>query len=156
MSAPSETGAVTVVPAVPDDVDAILALDGLGASTRALLARDLQTDNRRCVVARRAGRVVGMAIGLVAAGEAHLLDVAVDPSLRGRGIGGQLVAALRARLQDLGATAMTLEVRASNVAARALYRRLGFEEAGERPGYYPDGGPEGGRETAVIMWDRDL
>lgn len=149
-------GAYVLDRARPEDADAIGQLDGLGDSTRRLLARDLPRDDRPCLVARtEASGIVGMAMVAVALDEAHLLDVAVAVDHRRQGIGTALVAALRdlARGQ-LGATAMTLEVRESNWTARALYRRLGFAEAGLRPDYYPTGGPDGAGEAAVIMWDR--
>jgi ribosomal-protein-alanine N-acetyltransferase len=75
----------------------------------------------------------------------HIMNIAVDPAWRRRGIG----AALMARLIDrAGADApYTLEVRPSNAAAIALYERLGFRSAGMRPRYYHDTG-----EDALIMW----
>lgn len=154
----ADAATVTVGPAVAGDRDAIAALDGLGDATRRLLDRDLGAAERWFLVARDdAGTVVGAAVLAMLVDEAHLLDVAVAADHRRRGTGARLVAALRDLARDhLGASAMTLEVRAGNAPARALYRRLGFVEAGVRPDYYPDGGPAGGREAAVIMWDRDL
>lgn len=150
-------GALVVVPATRQHADAIRGLDGLGPSTLALLEYDLTAPTRCALVAVEADRVVGFAVASVGAGEAHLLDVAVAPDARRRGIGAALVTRLRETVaRERGAAAMTLEVRRSNAPARALYRHLGFVEAGERPAYYPDGGPDGGREAAVIMWDRDL
>ena len=162
MTAPPVSRAVDVVPATPDHLEAVRSLDGLGRSTLALLDRDLQRPDHRLVVALGpAGEVVGFGAVLVGAGEAHLLDVAVARARRRQGIGAKVVAHLRRVARDeLGATSMTLEVRASNAPARALYRHLGFVDAGVRPGYYPDGGPadapDGGREDAVVMWDHDL
>jgi [ribosomal protein S18]-alanine N-acetyltransferase len=150
-------GALVVVPAARQHAYAIRALEDLGPSTLALLEYDLTAPTRCALVAIEADQVVGFAVASVGAGESHLLDVAVAPDVRRRGIGAALVTRLRETVaRERGADAMTLEVRPSNTAARALYRRLGFVEAGERPGYYPDGGPDGGREAAVIMWDRDL
>lgn len=141
----------------PADADAIRDLEGLSASTRRLLEVDLARSDRVVVVARQDDRVVGVATVNVATDDAHLLDLAVAVAHRRRGLGSELLRSVRAAARDeQGATAMTLEVRASNAAARALYRLLGFDEVGRRPGYYPDGGPDGGREDAVIMWDRDL
>lgn len=149
---------VAVGPAGAGDTDAILALDGLGDSSRRSLAHDLESPHRWVLVARDdAGALVGAAVLAMLSDEAHLLDVAVAPAHRRRGIGARLVTEVRALARDhLGARAMTLEVRVGNAPARAMYRRLGFVEAGTRPDYYPDGGPDGGREAAVIMWDHDL
>ena len=150
--------AVVLEPAHHRDLDAIRSLDGLGDSTRRMVDRDLGRDDHRLLVARDPdGTVVGFGAVSVAAGEATLLDLAIAPTWRRRGLGARLADALRGLARDeLAATAMTLEVRVGNAAARALYRRLGFVAAGIRPGYYPDGGPDGGREDAVIMWDHDL
>lgn len=93
-------------------------------------------------------RVVGFAGVALFPDEAHVMTVAVDPSSQGRGIGARLVAGTLEAVARAGLDAVTLEVRAGNVAARRLYRRAGFGEAGVRPAYYPDG------EGAVIMWLR--
>jgi ribosomal-protein-alanine N-acetyltransferase len=75
----------------------------------------------------------------------HVMNVAVDPDRRRRGIGTALLGAL---LERVGAGAqVTLEVRQSNTGALALYERFGFRSAGLRPRYYADNG-----EDAVIMW----
>jgi [ribosomal protein S18]-alanine N-acetyltransferase len=80
--------------------------------------------------------------------EAHVMTIAVDPPAQGRGIGARLVAGMLEEVGRAGLETVTLEVRESNIAARRLYRRAGFEDAGVRPDYYPDG------EDAVIMWRR--
>jgi ribosomal-protein-alanine N-acetyltransferase len=75
----------------------------------------------------------------------HLMNIAVDPSLRRQGIAVALMEQLIARA---GSEApYTLEVRPSNAAAIALYERFGFRSAGTRPRYYQDTG-----EDALIMW----
>jgi ribosomal-protein-alanine N-acetyltransferase len=75
----------------------------------------------------------------------HLMNVAVDPDVRRRGLGTML---LEAMLERAGRdAAYTLEVRTSNAAAIALYERFGFRQAGTRHRYYADTG-----EDAVIMW----
>ncbi len=75
----------------------------------------------------------------------HVMNVAVDPDRRRRGIGTALIGAL---LERVGPEAqVTLEVRRSNAGAQVLYERFGFRSAGVRPRYYADNG-----EDAVIMW----
>jgi ribosomal-protein-alanine N-acetyltransferase len=75
----------------------------------------------------------------------HLMNIAVDPSLRRRGIARAL---LEQMLERAGSDCeYTLEVRTSNAPAIALYERFGFRSAGTRPRYYRDNG-----EDAVIMW----
>jgi ribosomal-protein-alanine N-acetyltransferase len=77
----------------------------------------------------------------------HVMNVAVDPAQRRRGIATSLLAALVERVGEHAA--LTLEVRTSNAGAIALYERFGFRSAGVRPRYYQDNG-----EDAVIMWRR--
>jgi ribosomal-protein-alanine N-acetyltransferase len=75
----------------------------------------------------------------------HLMNIAVDPSLRRRGVARAL---LEQMLERAGTDCeYTLEVRTSNAPAIALYERFGFRSAGTRPRYYRDNG-----EDAVIMW----
>lgn len=76
----------------------------------------------------------------------HLMNVAVDPSLRRRGVGTALLAEMLARA-GLGRDRYTLEVRTSNLGAIKLYERFGFTAAGTRRRYYQDTG-----EDALIMW----
>jgi ribosomal-protein-alanine N-acetyltransferase len=75
----------------------------------------------------------------------HVMNVAVDPDRRRRGIATALITALLERIGD--DAQVTLEVRRSNAGALALYERFGFRSAGVRPRYYADNG-----EDAVIMW----
>ena len=75
----------------------------------------------------------------------HVMNIAVDPDRRRRGIATALIGAL---LEKVGRGApVTLEVRRSNTGAIALYERFGFRSAGVRRRYYADNG-----EDAVIMW----
>ena len=75
----------------------------------------------------------------------HVMNVAVDPDRRRRGIATALIGALLERIGD--DAQVTLEVRRSNTGALALYERFGFRSAGIRRRYYQDNG-----EDAVIMW----
>jgi [ribosomal protein S18]-alanine N-acetyltransferase len=75
----------------------------------------------------------------------HVMNVAVDPDRRRRGIASALIQALLDRIGD--DAQVTLEVRRSNAGALILYERFGFRSAGVRPRYYADNG-----EDAVIMW----
>jgi ribosomal-protein-alanine N-acetyltransferase len=80
---------------------------------------------------------LGFVMAWSVAGDAELLTLAVVPEARRRGVGTALVAAAGAAARARGAASMHLEVAEANVAARALYARLGYEEVGRRPGYYP-------------------
>ena len=88
------------------------------------------------LVAETDAGVVGYAIGRVAADEGEILNVAVQPEWRRRGIARRLVEALLAALAAAGARQVYLEVRESNVAARQLYAAFGFGEVGRRARYY--------------------
>ena len=68
--------------------------------------------------------------------EGYIMNVAVAPACRRLGVGTVLLDALKARARDLALSFLTLEVRVSNAAARALYESCGFVEVGRRPDYY--------------------
>ncbi|WP_310152486.1 ribosomal protein S18-alanine N-acetyltransferase [Luteimonas sp. 3794] len=93
-------------------------------------------------------RLAGYGVLSVAAGEAHVLNVCVDPALQGRGYGRRLFRALVDLAQQHGAQRVFLEVRPSNPSAVALYHDEGFNEIGRRPRYYP---AHNGREDAIVM-----
>ncbi|HKY60667.1 MAG TPA: ribosomal protein S18-alanine N-acetyltransferase [Gemmatimonadota bacterium] len=82
------------------------------------------------------GEIVGYALGWVAADEAELANIAVDPPHRRTGIGHRLLESMREAAAGLGATRMYLEVRASNQVAQAFYRARGFTVTGRRRQYY--------------------
>jgi len=94
------------------------------------------------------GRIGGYFLMSVAAGEAHVLNVCVDPELQGHGHGRALLHALLRLARARRVDRVFLEVRPSNVAAVALYNAEGFNEIGRRPRYYP---ARDGREDALVM-----
>ncbi len=102
-------------------------------------------------VAIEGSRVVGFAGLLYAADDGHVTTVAVDNTCRRRGIATALLVALAADARARGCSALTLEVRAGNTAALALYRQFGFAPAGVRKGYYTDNG-----EDALVLWATDI
>ncbi|WP_314626989.1 ribosomal protein S18-alanine N-acetyltransferase [uncultured Selenomonas sp.] len=83
--------------------------------------------------------------------EGHITNVAVAPAARGRGVGAALLAALMEIARGRGVRSMTLEVRPSNEAALALYKKFGFRSVGRRPHYYTDND-----EDAEILWNTDI
>ena len=87
-------------------------------------------------VADAGGRVVGYTVVWTAADEAELANIAVDPDVRGQGVGRRLLDQAMAAARARGAAVMFLEVRESNAAARALYAQRGFEQVGRRRRYY--------------------
>ena len=82
--------------------------------------------------------------------EGHIVTIAVDPQWRGKALGKWLLLTLIAEARERGAQIVTLEVRPSNAPARALYRRTGFVQIGQRRRYYPNG------EDALILELADL
>ncbi len=101
------------------------------------------------IVAEIDERVVGYAGLWCIVDEGHITNVAVHPDFRRKGIGEALVSVLLEHTTEIGLLSHTLEVRASNDPAIALYSKFGFEAAGVRKNYYEDNG-----EDAIIMWRR--
>lgn len=99
-------------------------------------------------VREAAGEIIGYYALMVAAGEAHLLNLTIAPVWRGHGLGRDLLEHCLARACDHRAESLYLEVRTSNTAAIALYRSSGFTDLAVRRGYYP---ARDGREDALIM-----
>ena len=91
------------------------------------------------------GTLVGYAGGWVVDGDVQILKVGTDPAWRRRGIARELLAHVAADARNLGAQTVSLEVRAGNEGAQALYKALGLASVGTRPRYYSD------REDALIM-----
>ena len=102
------------------------------------------------VVAEIDGRMVGYAGLWGILDEGHITNVAVHPDFRRKGIGEALVSVLLEHTSGNGIQSHTLEVRASNEAAIALYSKYGFQPGGLRKNYYEDNG-----EDAVIMWRKE-
>lgn len=88
------------------------------------------------LVALEGDQVVGYIGSQSVLGEADMMNLAVEPDSRGKGIGESLVCELERRLDAEGVSSMTLEVRVSNDNAIRLYHKLGFVQVGRRPNYY--------------------
>ena len=130
-------------PATPADLPAIISLER--ASPTAAHWSDAEYSllfdagaAARIVLVALAPETAAFIVARTAGPEWEIENVVVAPGLRGRGIGLALVHAVLDRAKIAPAEAVNLEVRASNAAARALYRRAGFGENGARPGYYSD------------------
>lgn len=103
------------------------------------------------MVARVDGIVVGYS-GLMITGEdAHVTTIAVDPEWHRQKIGSRLLCQMVRQALERGARHLTLEVRVSNTAAQALYRKFGFHPAGVRKNYYMET-----NEDALVMWADDI
>lgn len=118
--------------------DQVLAEALPGSAWRAI---DELNKSHACVLlAERGGVAVGALVAWLVVDEVHLLAVGVARRCRRLGIGEALLAELRRVGAAGGCSKILLEVDGANVAARALYAKLGFVEVNTRRGYYADGG----------------
>lgn len=120
------------------------------------ILRDCLRAGYCCLVADRAGQLIGHAVMSVAAGECHILNLCVAPIHQGRGLGRRMLRRVLALARQREADTAFLEVRASNKGAIRLYQAEGFDEIGLRKGYYPSADPNAcpsrdNREDAVLM-----
>jgi ribosomal-protein-alanine N-acetyltransferase len=115
--------------------------------SRSMFASELAKPSSICLGASERERLAGYLIVSRYVDAWHVMNVAVDPDFRRRGIAKTLLEELFALTLDDGRRGYTLEVRVSNAGAIALYEQLGFHSSGIRRGYYTDN-----REDAMIMW----
>ena len=145
---PDEHG-ITYKPLDAAHAGAVATLESLvmgsDAWSEALVADELPRADRVWWAAYEGEALAGYAGGWIVDGQVQILKVGVDPAMRRRGIARGLLARVAADARDLGASSCSLEVRAGNVGAQALYAALGLAALGVRPRYYSDG------EDAVIM-----
>jgi ribosomal-protein-alanine acetyltransferase len=136
-------------PATVADVPAIAAIERACFSdpwTAAGIAETVQFGTARALVAVDSGRVAGYVMARISGEEAEILNLAVLPDDRRRGLARQLLAAGLAALVESGVAEVYLEVRESNAGAIALYQRFGFRPAGLRSDYYRNP-----REDALVL-----
>ncbi|HIJ97424.1 MAG TPA: ribosomal protein S18-alanine N-acetyltransferase [Desulfuromonadales bacterium] len=130
------------------DLDAVLAIEQASYPApwrREHFQHEIDTPHSFPFVAESDGIVVGY-VGLMSLfEEAQILNIAVLPELRGRGIARQLMDYSEVVAREKGAELLALEVRASNIAALTLYEQFGFVRTGLRKKYYE------GRDDAVLM-----
>ncbi len=110
------------------------------------IADELQNPLSLWLVAVDGARVIGYVGSQSVLGEADMMNVAVDSAYRRQGVGLGLVESLVTALKEKQVHSLTLEVRASNDPAKALYEKLGFLQVGRRPGYYRNP-----KEDALIL-----
>jgi ribosomal-protein-alanine N-acetyltransferase len=141
-----------------DDLDAIEDIEQRAYPTpwsRSMFAGELAKPSSICLGAFEAdvedANLCGYLIVSRYVDAWHVMNVAVDPGHRGRGIATMLLERLFELTADDARRGYTLEVRVSNATAIALYERLGFQARGIRRGYYTDN-----REDALIMWKDPL
>ena len=131
-----------------EDLPAVAAIERRAFPTPwsiAMFVLELSKPTSLCLAALRDGRLTGYTICSRYDAVWHVMNIAVAPEARRRGIASALLAELYARAGE--SSQFTLEVRRSNQGAIDLYHREGFRIAGMRRRYYQDNG-----EDALIMW----
>lgn len=149
-----EEAQLTFRPMTQDDADAIAELEEKSFAmpwSREDFWHEAQNELAAYIVCELDGKIVAYAGAWVSFNQAEVMSVAVEPSLRGKGIGTILFGKLIEEVKLRGATAITLDVRPSNTAAIKLYESFGLKSVGRRRGYYIDNG-----EDALIMWNTKL
>jgi ribosomal-protein-alanine N-acetyltransferase len=129
----------SIRPARPDDAPRIAAAERECFSdpwSEAAILEALHNETVLALVGEHEGRLAGYLLARTIAGDAEILNLAVLPVLRRRGLGRRLLEAGLAGLAAAGARSVFLEVRQSNEVAKQLYLMAGFRPVGVRPGYY--------------------
>lgn len=110
------------------------------------VAAELENQLSLWLVALEGDTLAGYVGSQTVLGETDMMNVAVHPAFRRRGVGESLILALVEQLKALDSHSLTLEVRASNAPASSLYEKLGFSQVGLRKNYYRNP-----REDACIL-----
>ena len=110
--------------------------------------RDCLLAGYQCIVLERDGEVAGYSVLSIAAGEAHILNICIDPKFRSMGYGERLLDEVLFRTRSTSVREIFLEVRPSNENALALYKKKDFHKVANRPAYYQ---ASEGREDADVL-----
>jgi len=134
-----------------EDLPEILEIEGKNYNfpwSEGIFKDCLKSGNYSCLICEELDVIVGFAIVSIMAGEAHIMNICVDPAIQKQGVGSKLLEHM-IKLATPKAESIFLEVRPSNKAAISLYQKRGFNEIGIRKGYYP--AENGYREDAVML-----
>ncbi len=133
-----------------DDIPAVVQLDQVSFSLpwpeRSFRFEVTDNPASRCWVAEIDRRIAGMVVAWLFVNEVHIATIATHPDFRRLGIGSRLLSHTLLQALEEGARSSFLEVRESNLAAREMYRKFGYEEEGRRRRYYRDND-----EDAILM-----
>jgi len=134
----------------PEDLDDVLVIERASFSmpwSRGAFLYELEQNRvARCWVMRESARLLGYLCLWEVADELHITNIAVHPASRRQGVGRSLLGTVLEEARGRGLRLVVLEVRPSNLEARALYESFGFRVVGRRRGYYYDTG-----EDALVM-----
>ncbi len=133
-----------------EDIDQVLDIEKYTFSmpwTRRDFETAVNNPKDLYLVVDKDGEIIGYCGLWAVLEEGQITNVAVKGEYRHQGIGRRMLEVLLAEAKQRGITGFTLEVRESNIAAYTLYKSLGFDVAGIRPGFY-----DKPKENAIIMW----
>ncbi|NLG10050.1 MAG: tRNA (adenosine(37)-N6)-threonylcarbamoyltransferase complex transferase subunit TsaD [Coriobacteriaceae bacterium] len=156
VSDPTQVEEIVCRPMAIGDVELVAQLEQASFSAADAWSLRMFTDDlgqlgRDWWVACLGDKLIGYAGGWLIDGDIQVLRVAVLPEFRQKGVARHLIEQLARDGFELGATSISLEVRASNCIAISLYESLGMTSEGNRPGYYPASESGQPREDAVIL-----
>lgn len=144
------TDTCQIVPMEPEHLEAVAVLEARAFSEpwSAAMFRDALVSDCRGWVLMERDTLAGYIVTQTIIDELHILNIAVGPEFRRRGLASKLLDHVLADDERLKIGNVYLEVRVGNVAAISLYQRYAFETIARRRGYYPDG------EDAYVMCKR--
>jgi ribosomal-protein-alanine N-acetyltransferase len=150
MSAVLNDPFITLRPMTMDDLPKVMAIErnAYQFPWSEGIFRDCLHVGYCCWLIEKGGQVRGYGVMSVAAGEAHILNLCVQPAFQNQGLGGRVLRKLIDVARQHKAQTVFLEVRPSNEPAIRLYSGAGFNEIGMRKSYYPG---KNGREDAMIL-----
>lgn len=135
-----------------DDIDDVYKVEEdcfVDPWSKEAIRQELKNNLARYIVAEIDGKVVGYVGVWFVLDEGHITNVAVHSDYRGKKIGDKLIKELVGLCKENNMSAITLEVRVSNIVAQNLYKKYGFKIGGIRKEYYSDN-----KEDAMIMWSQ--
>lgn len=149
-----ETAEITFRKMTPEDAEQVAEIDFKSFSVPWKMTdywKYSQEKNIEAVVGEIDKKIIAYAAAFVSFDEAEVFKIAVEPELRGKGLGTKIFSALLEVVKKRGATKITLEVRPSNIPAVKMYESFGLRSVGRRKNYYTN--PV---EDALIMWNTKL